>query len=100
MAASLQHLQLRGFRSARSRLAAAEGATLERSFESHRNLRGPLGAAGEVLRRIVPELLHVGPLPPSFAPLLLTAAPDLEPRVGPLPRPSAPFVMGERVRFF
>jgi tetratricopeptide (TPR) repeat protein len=53
--------------------------TLTYDLRSHRNLRGPYTAGGELLRRVVPELLSVDPgLVKPATTAVVAIAPDLE----------------------
>lgn len=69
---------------------------------SHRNLRGPFTAGGELLRRVVPELMGVDPdliRPASTA--IVAIAPDLESGLPPRPQTLTDLAQGdERTRLY
>jgi tetratricopeptide (TPR) repeat protein len=71
-------------------------------LRSHRNLRGPYTAGGELLRRVVPELMSVDPAlvkPTSMA--IIAIAPDLESDVPIRPQTLTDLAQGEeRTRFY
>jgi tetratricopeptide (TPR) repeat protein len=71
-------------------------------LRSHRNLRGPYTAGGQLLRRLVPELMSVDPdliKPASTA--VVAIAPDLESDVPIRPQTLTDLAQGdERTRFY
>jgi len=71
-------------------------------LRSHRRLRGPYTAAGELLRRIVPELRDLDPaLVRPMATAVVAIAPDLEGEVPTRPQTLTDLADGdERTRFY
>jgi tetratricopeptide (TPR) repeat protein len=71
-------------------------------LSSHRNLRGPYTAGGELLRRIVPELLSVDPgLVKPAATAVVAIAPDLEASIPIRPQTLTDLAQGdERTRYY
>jgi tetratricopeptide (TPR) repeat protein len=73
-----------------------------RDLRSHRNLRGPYTAGGELLRAMVPELMSVDPgLVRPAATAIVAIAPDLENEAPPRPQTLTDTAEGnERTRFY
>ena len=87
-------------------LAAAPASTLPGrhayDLRSHRNLRGPYTAGGDLLRRVVPELMSVDPgLVMPAATAVVAIAPDLESDAPIRPKTLTDMAQGdERTRFY
>jgi tetratricopeptide (TPR) repeat protein len=71
-------------------------------LRSHRNLRGPYTAGGDLLRRVVPELMSVDPsLVKPAATAVVAIAPDLEDDAPIRPKTLTDMAQGdERTRFY
>ena len=71
-------------------------------LRGHRNLRGPYTAGGELLRRVVPELMAVDPdLVKPSATAVVAIAPDLEGAAPVRPQTLTDLAQGdERTRFY
>jgi len=69
---------------------------------SHRNLRGPYTAGGELLRFVVPELMIIDPeLAKPASTAIVAIAPDLENAAPPRPKTLTDLAEGtERTRFY